>query len=251
MKRLAGSLFVVIALFSLPLDAQILDSALKARMAASPAAPLRVIATFDHAPTALDRSLITTVASRSQFLTSLPMALLETNAAGLTRLLGTPGLKSLYLDEQLQYFLHESVALIGADRARAELGADGKGIGIAVIDSGIDATHPDLKFGTKVVQNVKIVGASAEDSPTGSGLVQVIENLPNSDTSSGHGTHCASTAAGSRDGKNALLVVEVSLGHRDRAGGGGVIGGTGLEQADDLAAAAAGALDDRVDPLFR
>src|SRR5688500_14450207 len=197
MKRLAGSLFVVIALFSLPLDAQILDSALKARMAASPAPPLRVIATFDHAPTALDRSLIASVTSRSQFLKSLPMALLETNAAGITRLLGTPGLKSLYLDEQLQYFLHESVALIGADRARSELGADGKGIGIAVIDSGIDATHPDLKLGTKVVQNVKIVGASGEDSPTGSAIVQVIENLPNSDTTSGHGTHCASTAAGS------------------------------------------------------
>ena len=197
MKRLAGSLFVVAVVFSLSLDAQIVDAALEARMAAPSATPLRVIATFDHAPTDLDRSLIASVASRSQFLRSLPMALLETNAAGVTRLLGTPGLKSLYLDEQLQYFLHESVALIGADRARTELGADGKGIGIAVIDSGIDATHPDLKLGTKVVQNVKIVGASAEESPTGSPIVQVIENLPNSDTTSGHGTHVASTAAGS------------------------------------------------------
>src|SRR5687768_10972099 len=197
MKRSAGSFLFVFALLSLPAGAQILDAALKSRLTTPTATPFRVIATFDHAPTALDRSLIAAVASRSQFLTSLPMALLETNAAGLTRLLGTPGLKSLYLDEQLQYFLHESVALIGADRARSELGADGKGIGIAVIDSGIDATHPDLKLGTKVVQNVKIVGASGEDSPTGSAIVQVIENLPNSDTTSGHGTHCASTAAGS------------------------------------------------------
>lgn len=197
MKRLAGSFFVVVALLSLPLHAQILDPDLKARLATPSTAPLRVIATFDHVPTALDRSLVASVTSRSQFLKSLPMALVETNAAGVTRLLGIPGLKSLYLDEQLQYFLHESVALIGADRAKSELGIDGKGMGIAVIDSGIDATHPDLKFGTKVVQNVKIVGASAEDSPTGSSIVQVIENLPNSDTSSGHGTHCASTAAGS------------------------------------------------------
>ena len=125
------------------------------------------------------------------------MALLETNAAGVSRLLGTPGLKSLYLNQRLEYYLHESVALIGADRARTQLGVDGKGIGIAIIDSGIDATHPDLKYGTKVVQNVKIAGVSAEDSPTGSSIVQVVENLPNSDSSSGHGTHCAGIAAGS------------------------------------------------------
>lgn len=196
MKRSAGILFLILAVFALPGAAQIVDPDLKTRLATPSATPIRVIATFDHVPTALDRTLVTSVTSRSQFLKSLPMALVETNAAGITRLLGIPGLKSLYLDERLQYFLHESVALIGADRARSELGADGKGVGIAIIDSGIDATHPDLKFGTKVVQNVKIVGASAEDSPTGSSIVQVIENLPNSDSTSGHGTHCASTAAG-------------------------------------------------------
>jgi serine protease AprX len=194
MKRLAGPLLLLVV--ALSGDAQILGKSLRQKLAAPGGAPLRVIATFDHVPTALDRTLVASVASRSRFLKALPMALLETNAAGVTRLLGTPGLQSLYLDEPLQYYLHESVALIGADRARRELGADGKGIGIAIIDSGIDATHPDLTLGTKVVQNVKIVGLGAEDSPTGSAIVQVIENLPNSDTSSGHGTHVASTAAG-------------------------------------------------------
>lgn len=196
MKRLAGTILVLFAVFVVPVDAQVVDSALKSRLNALSSERLRVIATFDHAPTAVDRSLVASVSTRSQFLSALPMALLETNAAGVTRLLGTPGLKSLYLDQRLEYYLHESVALIGADRARTELGADGRGIGIAIIDSGIDATHPDLKLGTKVVQNVKIVGLSAEESPTGSGIVQVVENLPNSDTTSGHGTHCASTAAG-------------------------------------------------------
>src|SRR5690606_40169709 len=47
--------------------------------------------------------------------------------------------------------------------------------------------------------------------------------------------------------QDALLVAQISLGHRNRAGGGGVVGGAGLEQADDLAAARAGALDDGVD----
>ena len=197
MKRWAGTLLVVIAVLAVPANAQILGKTLKAKLATPSTAPLRVIATFDHVPTALDRTLVASVASRNQFLSALPMALLVTNAAGVSRLLGTPGLKSLYLDEQLQYYLHESVPLIGADRARQELGADGKGIGIAIIDSGIDGAHPDLEYGKKVVQNVKIVGLSSEDSPTGAGIVQVLENLPTSDSTSGHGTHCASIAAGS------------------------------------------------------
>lgn len=195
MKRTAGTLLVIaLSLVVFPAQAQTLDPSLKAALGTN--GSMRVIATFDHAPTALDRSLIAGVASRSQFLGALPMALVETNAAGVSRLLGTPGLKSLYLDKKLDFYLHESVPLIGADRAARELGANGKCIGVAIIDSGIDATHPDLPFGSKVVQNVKIVGLSASDSPNGTGLVQVVEGLPNSDTTSGHGTHCAGITAG-------------------------------------------------------
>lgn len=198
MIRKAGTLLVVVlALFAAGADAQVLDKALQVRLATPTSDPLRVVATFDHVPTTLDRTLVASVATRSQFLAALPMALLETNVAGVKSLIGTPGLKSIYLDRPLQFYLHESVPLIGADRARRELGADGKGVGIAIIDSGIDATHPDLPYGTKVVQNVKIAGVSAEDSPTGAAIVQVIENLPTSDSSSGHGTHCAGIAAGS------------------------------------------------------
>jgi len=194
-KRTAGTLLVIaLSLVVFPAQAQTLDPSLKAALGTN--GSMRVIATFDHAPTALDRSLIAGVASRSQFLGALPMALVETNAAGVSRLLGTPGLKSLYLDKKLDFYLHESVPLIGADRAARELGANGKCIGVAIIDSGIDATHPDLPFGSKVVQNVKIVGLSASDSPNGTGLVQVVEGLPNSDTTSGHGTHCAGITAG-------------------------------------------------------
>lgn len=152
--------------------------------------PLRVVITFDHAPTLLDRTLLGTIASRLQLLHSLPMALVETNTLGVRHLLGTPGIQSIYLDRQLRYLLHESVQTIQANRVWNELGYTGAGVTVAIIDSGIDATHPDLPSGTKVLQNVKIVGNSE------AGIAVPVENLPNSDTSSGHGTHCAGTVAG-------------------------------------------------------
>src|SRR6267143_3033534 len=51
-------------------------------------------------------------------------------------------------------------------------------------------------------------------------------------------------------GKHALLVAQVALGHGHGAGGGGIEGGAGLEQRDDLAAALAGAVDDRAQALL-
>ncbi len=193
--RLSGIL--VVLLMAAGLSAQVLDPALKLKLGTvGSAETIRVVATFDHVPTLADRTLIRNVSARSQFLTSLPMALMITTPAQVQSLVGTPGLASLYLDKQLKYYLHESVPLIGAPQAWKDFGADGHGVGVAIIDSGIDATHPDLPSGTKVVQNVKIAGVDSGDSPTGSSIVVPIENLPSSDSSSGHGTHCAGIVGG-------------------------------------------------------
>ena len=195
MKRFLAGLGLII--FAVALQAQVIDPALQVKIGSvGSTSSIRVIATFDHAPTLADRALVGRVSSKSQFLNSLPMALLITTPIGVRSLIGTPGLTSLYLDKPLKYFLHESVPLIGAPGAWKDYGADGRGVGVAVIDSGIDATHPDLPYGTKVVQNVKLVGLGAEDSPTGSAIVTAIENLPSSDSSSGHGTHCAGAVGG-------------------------------------------------------
>jgi serine protease AprX len=199
MKIRISAAVSILSLCALAMSAQVLvDSNLQAKLGTvgSATQPLRVVVTFDHPPSIVDQTIISGVASRFTMLSKLPMALIETNAAGVQRLSTTAGIKSLYLDKQLKYFLHESVPLIQAPQAWAKYGADGHGVGVAIIDSGIDGTHPDLPYPSHVVQNVKIAGVSASDSPTGTGVVKVIENLPSSDTFSGHGTHCAGIVGG-------------------------------------------------------
>lgn len=100
-----------------------------------------------------------------------------------TRSRSVSGLKKLWLDRKVQSTLDKSTKQIGADLAWAA-GYDGKGTKVAVLDTGVDAEHPDLK-----------------------GRIAASENFTDSDTTDdrqGHGTHTISTVGGSgaaSDGK--------------------------------------------------
>ncbi|WP_432948166.1 S8 family serine peptidase [Kribbella sp. CA-253562] len=84
-----------------------------------------------------------------------------------------PGLK-IWLDGKLRPTLDHSVPQIGAPAAW-QAGYTGKGVTVAVLDSGIDATHPDLAG--RVVASQNFTADPAADTV-------------------GHGTHVASTIAG-------------------------------------------------------
>ncbi|MFK4067244.1 S8 family serine peptidase, partial [Streptomyces sp. NPDC029674] len=85
------------------------------------------------------------------------------------------GISHVWLDGIRKATLDKSVKQIGADKAWAA-GYDGKGVKIAVLDTGVDATHPDLK--DQVIGEKNFTqSADAKDRY-------------------GHGTHVASTAAG-------------------------------------------------------
>ncbi|WP_394431050.1 S8 family peptidase [Streptomyces sp. SGAir0957] len=94
-----------------------------------------------------------------------------TNGKGAT----AAGVGRVWLDGLRRASLDKSVPQIGAPKAWAA-GYDGKGVRIAVLDSGVDATHPDLKDQVVAARNFS-TAADATDRL-------------------GHGTHVASIAAG-------------------------------------------------------
>src|SRR5690606_38863081 len=86
------------------------------------------------------------------------------------------GIDRVWLDGVRKAHLDTSVGQIGTPKAWSA-GYDGKGVKIAVLDTGVDAKHPDLKN--------KVIAA------------RNFTSSPNAGDKVGHGTHVASIAAGS------------------------------------------------------
>ncbi|MEU6226994.1 S8 family peptidase [Streptomyces sp. NPDC047042] len=85
------------------------------------------------------------------------------------------GIAHIWLDGTRRASLDKSVPQIGAPKAWAA-GYDGKGVKIAVLDTGVDATHPDLRNQVIAAKNFSTAATTADKV--------------------GHGTHVASIAAG-------------------------------------------------------
>lgn len=66
------------------------------------------------------------------------------SAKALSVLVAHPAVAAIQADEPGQGHLGQSVAALGANLVHANLGFKGEGIGVAVLDSGIDTDHPDL-----------------------------------------------------------------------------------------------------------
>ncbi|KON88004.1 hypothetical protein AF332_15010 [Sporosarcina globispora] len=93
----------------------------------------------------------------------------------------TEGIKKIWLDKPVHVLLDKSVPQIGAPAAW-EAGYDGKGVKVAVLDTGIDPNHPDFKD-----SNNQYIVKEAKNFTTDPDWVD----------HHGHGTHVASTIAGS------------------------------------------------------
>ncbi len=141
---------------------------------------------------------------------TLGMVAQPMTAGQVRALAGNPEVASVWSNDSLNLNIHQARTLSGVDRVQTTsafhirnggMPVSGAGdFSALVIDSGIDATHGDLQFGPKVVQNVQAV------TPAGNGNVIValngftphltVENVPNTDQTVGHGTHCAGILGG-------------------------------------------------------
>jgi serine protease AprX len=154
---------------------------------------IEAVISYEQKPTQSEIDFVQSFGFVTKTYKHLPMLAIKGTSLQMKNLLNSNlEARSIYMNKELQYFMKDSRALIGAESVWSDLGYTGKGVTVAVIDSGIDATHPDLPMGEKVVQNVKfLVG---EDLFGNSQFY--IEDVENTDTSSGHGTHVAGTIAG-------------------------------------------------------
>lgn len=93
-----------------------------------------------------------------------------------------PDVVRVFRDEVAHATLATSVPLIGAPQMWATYGADGRGIRVAVLDTGIDYTHPDLGGG--LGSGFKVLGG-----------YDFINGDANPMDDHGHGTHVAGIIA--------------------------------------------------------
>ena len=189
-------------------------------------ATVPVIITYGRKPGASELSRLRLAGITKGFATrELPMVIADMSAVQLAAVSRQPGVVSVYSNRLMKTFTNASRAFIGVPQMTADTQVTknnrsnpgfpitGKGVGIGYIDTGIDATHKDLTYGKKTVQNViqplsetvvsdaGLVGApsvSIGDIVNDTGFVPPIyvENQQMSDLESGHGTHGAAVAAG-------------------------------------------------------
>jgi serine protease AprX len=184
---MARSVFVLGALLSLvsaawaaagppPVVVDKLDAVLR-RRAADPRQMVRVIIRTPDV-TSVEAQLGPLGGRTGRRLTGIGAVVAEVPDGALTELAQAPFVESISLDRRLHGTLERTGLTIGARWVADNLGVDGTGVGVAIIDSGVTRAHDDLG-GNRVAQFVDFVDFQARPHD-----------------GYGHGTHVAGIIAG-------------------------------------------------------
>ncbi len=114
-------------------------------------------------------------------------------ASELGALASMAGVLALYPNEVMHPYLSKSASYVGADILWNTYQVRGEGVGIVVVDSGIDGTHPDVEYGANLVENV------VPTSQAGGGLIGDYQEGARASDTDGHGTHVAGIVGGTAD----------------------------------------------------
>jgi serine protease AprX len=208
MKMKSFTLLLLLA-FSASVQAATIGPSLAARMASASdttSAGVVIISFNGDAPLAdtLLAPLTTLGITKGIVLRQLGMVAAPATFAQVRALASNPAIRSIWANDRLHYLIDQARVLAGVDRLQADaaltarnggLPVTGKGdFSIVVNDSGIDATHADLKYGEKVIENVQLV--TDTETLTGFTPLLAVAGVPDTDTHVGHGTHCAGIIAG-------------------------------------------------------
>ena len=156
----------------------------------------RAIVTLDSVPTPLDVSALKALGLTVQPMHRLPLAIVAGPVAAMRTAVTSGVAQDVYPDERLQLLDTASTDAMGGAATRAT-GLTGKGVTVGIVDSGCDATQPDLADHVK--HNVSLLSAEyANVTPDSSNtLVVPVDKGPfsNTDIGGGHGTHVAGIVA--------------------------------------------------------
>ena len=183
------------------------DRLLNQQIAASPLKLTPVVVTFDHKLTNTDFLMLKSLGiTGGVYMRELPIVLTKVNLTQFNSLKQKSGVRSLYANRIFKVLDLESRSITGVENLIRDaevtgrnqgLPVSGKNIGISYIDTGIDATHPDLTLGESVIQNVFFATAEVPlNLPPEFTPILPVENQPITDVEGGHGTFGAGVTAG-------------------------------------------------------
>src|SRR5438067_1768587 len=133
---------------------------------------------------------------------ALPMIAITTSKSRVAAISHLSSVRSIYGNRTFQWNLDTGArSITGVDRVRRDtdltranrgLSVSGRGVTVAVLDTGVDGTHADLSG--RVVQNIKL--ADTQSLGVGFSYPLAASSLPNTDQVYGHGTFVAGVIAG-------------------------------------------------------
>ncbi len=197
----------------------------------SGAPQVQFVVTYDHKLSTSDIAFLTSLGVKAIVMDQLPMALVVGTPSQAQAIAQQTGIISLWNNTPQAYYgqvkttshnygsvpVSNSWWIDTMNVAPAwKQGFQGQTVGVAIVDSGVDATNPSLgyKFPNglsqapyRVIQNVKVldIGEIASDRPIGPDQIY-LENQPDTDTTGGHGTGTSSSAAGTGAASNGVYM---------------------------------------------